>query len=407
MTLGDKQVMTAPVDGGTAEVAVEPSRRQEQAITAAQVADLARLGQKLETLFGKPQDVEWAVADGEVVLLQSRPITTLPPTPAGVPGDDEWPPLQADLAVQPFDLWTQYDLGERWPEPVTPLTWSTGEPIIQRNMDETLSGLKAPYAGKIRWSRRAFGHMYLNEGALIHAYSDGMGFPKGMIAAGLTGVVTITPAENRWQVGKVLQNPGFLWDSFFRWERNIAQFEQAFPQIDAWVDAFMARDLESVSDSQLWQEAQGLWYDRLMYYMRFHSNATSLSITGYNQLESLMGRWLGDKELAQKLTAGLSGVIAAEIVPALWRMAATLRAAGLASSRAGQSSRGRPGPPPRRPRRTIVPPRTGRLPPASRPSLHERGRMASPTLDRGARTGDRGHRRLPARGHGTGCRGSG
>ena len=38
---------------------------------------LAELGRSLEETFGGPQDVEWAIADGELYLLQSRPVTTL------------------------------------------------------------------------------------------------------------------------------------------------------------------------------------------------------------------------------------------------------------------------------------------------------------------------------------------
>lgn len=38
---------------------------------------LAELGRQLEGHFGGPQDVEWAIAGGEVFLLQSRPVTTL------------------------------------------------------------------------------------------------------------------------------------------------------------------------------------------------------------------------------------------------------------------------------------------------------------------------------------------
>jgi pyruvate,water dikinase len=42
-------------------------------------ADLTRVvdaARAAETLFGAPQDVEWTIADGRLVLLQSRPITT-------------------------------------------------------------------------------------------------------------------------------------------------------------------------------------------------------------------------------------------------------------------------------------------------------------------------------------------
>jgi pyruvate, water dikinase len=41
-----------------------------------ELVTLAGLGRSLEECFGSPQDVEWAIADGELYLLQSRPVTT-------------------------------------------------------------------------------------------------------------------------------------------------------------------------------------------------------------------------------------------------------------------------------------------------------------------------------------------
>jgi pyruvate, water dikinase len=38
---------------------------------------LAAMGRRLEEQFGLPQDVEWAIARGDLFLLQSRPVTTL------------------------------------------------------------------------------------------------------------------------------------------------------------------------------------------------------------------------------------------------------------------------------------------------------------------------------------------
>jgi pyruvate, water dikinase len=43
----------------------------------AEIVRLADLGRLLETHFGGPQDVEWALAGGEIHLLQSRPVTSL------------------------------------------------------------------------------------------------------------------------------------------------------------------------------------------------------------------------------------------------------------------------------------------------------------------------------------------
>jgi pyruvate,water dikinase len=46
-------------------------------LDAAELQALALLGRRLEEQFGAPQDVEWAIRDGTIFLLQSRPVTTL------------------------------------------------------------------------------------------------------------------------------------------------------------------------------------------------------------------------------------------------------------------------------------------------------------------------------------------
>jgi phosphohistidine swiveling domain-containing protein len=57
-----------------------------QALPDEQILALTRLGQQVaEGLYGFPQDIEWAVVDGQLYLLQSRPITSLFPTPEGMP----------------------------------------------------------------------------------------------------------------------------------------------------------------------------------------------------------------------------------------------------------------------------------------------------------------------------------
>ena len=48
-----------------------------------QVLQLAALGRRIEAHFGSPQDIEWCIdAGGSVLIVQSRPITTLYPVPA-------------------------------------------------------------------------------------------------------------------------------------------------------------------------------------------------------------------------------------------------------------------------------------------------------------------------------------
>jgi rifampicin phosphotransferase len=81
-TIAAKQrAVHALPDGGTREVAVDPQQQEQPALTDAQVVRLVRLGRRIETHFGRPQDIEWCLADDDFRIVQSRPITTLFPIP--------------------------------------------------------------------------------------------------------------------------------------------------------------------------------------------------------------------------------------------------------------------------------------------------------------------------------------
>ena len=56
--------------------------RAGELLTDAQLVALERLGRTIEAHVGRPQDIEWCLAGGELYVVQSRPITTLYPVPA-------------------------------------------------------------------------------------------------------------------------------------------------------------------------------------------------------------------------------------------------------------------------------------------------------------------------------------
>lgn len=62
------------------------------AITEAQASEIAALADRAADYFGAPQDIEWALAAGELWLVQSRPITTLAAEQELVPIEIEVPP---------------------------------------------------------------------------------------------------------------------------------------------------------------------------------------------------------------------------------------------------------------------------------------------------------------------------
>jgi pyruvate,water dikinase len=62
---------------GTKEIAVPKTKREKQKISDKLILDLARLCQKIEKHYNKPQDIEWAIEKKKIYITQSRPITTL------------------------------------------------------------------------------------------------------------------------------------------------------------------------------------------------------------------------------------------------------------------------------------------------------------------------------------------
>lgn len=85
--LGDKTTVVLPLPSGGVEHITTDGEGDRACLTDAQVVELARLGGRVEDLYGSPQDTEWAIdADGTLWLTQARPITTLYPIPEGRDG---------------------------------------------------------------------------------------------------------------------------------------------------------------------------------------------------------------------------------------------------------------------------------------------------------------------------------
>ena len=80
-------------------------------------AKLHGLGHQIETIFdGVPQDIEWALADGRVRVLQARPITTLSGYQPRL--------VEYNDSLTGNCLWSATNLSEANPVPQTPLTIS-------------------------------------------------------------------------------------------------------------------------------------------------------------------------------------------------------------------------------------------------------------------------------------------
>ena len=141
-TLGAKAVATTPLAGGGVETRPSPAD-ERPTLTTARAGELARLGRAVAEHFGSPQDIEWAIADGTVQLLQSRAITSLFP----VPGDD------------PDALYFSFGAVQGMLQPITPLgrdaigfMLSGVTALVGKRFDLAAAGLLLP-AGERLWIR--------------------------------------------------------------------------------------------------------------------------------------------------------------------------------------------------------------------------------------------------------------
>ena len=124
--VGSKEMMIVADGTATRATGTPAGLRSATVLSPAQAGELARLGLAIERLYGEPVDIEWALAAGELSVVQARPITTPASRPAVGPGEQWNDSLAGDY------LWSNGNLGEAFPDVMTPATWSFVELIMSR-----------------------------------------------------------------------------------------------------------------------------------------------------------------------------------------------------------------------------------------------------------------------------------
>ncbi len=63
--------------GDTVKFDVDKKSQKKQKITDEQIVKLAEIGVGIEEHYGEPMDIEWAIEDDEIYIVQARPVTTI------------------------------------------------------------------------------------------------------------------------------------------------------------------------------------------------------------------------------------------------------------------------------------------------------------------------------------------
>ncbi len=136
--IADKRTAHRPAPGrgeGVVSAPVPEDQAKQPALTDELVRAVAELVRRTGKHFGRPQDIEWAIENGKLYLLQSRPITSL----ANVADPDGVP-----------QLWDNSNIAESYNGITTPLTFSFARTVYEAVYRQFCLILRVPPAAMER-----------------------------------------------------------------------------------------------------------------------------------------------------------------------------------------------------------------------------------------------------------------
>lgn len=88
VNIGSKETQIIYGDKETVEVSVNSDKRKTRALNDREILELMKCGLEIEKHYGMPMDIEWAIKNDIVYILQARAITTLKNSENDITGND-------------------------------------------------------------------------------------------------------------------------------------------------------------------------------------------------------------------------------------------------------------------------------------------------------------------------------
>lgn len=311
---------------GISAVVISDAEAHQPVLSDAQVRAVARLARRASHHFKQPQDIEWAVAAGQLYLLQSRPITTLPgmADPDGV-----------------LNLWDNSNIAESYGGVTTPLTFSFARRCYEEVYRQFCRLMLVPETDIAR-SDQVFRHMLglirgrvyynllnwyrvlallpgfrLNRRFMEQMMGVKEGLPAELLAefehASVRARLRDTFNLSRTVTGLILNH--------FRLPRRIAEFYVRL------ADA-LRNPQPALCDLRMDELAQ--YYRRLEAQLLTRWDAPLINdffaMIFFGAVRVLTGKWCGDTDgtMPNNLLAGAGGIISAEPVQRIREMAQSI-----------------------------------------------------------------------------------
>ena len=334
---------------------VSNNQQNVPSLTDVQLKALIQLGMRVETFYGQPMDIEWALADEQFVLLQARHITT--PTSSAASTKRVYQTSEVDREsiekyrreeVQILEahaeadgtVWCHHNLAEVLPAPL-PMTWA----IIKGFMSGA-GGLGKAYRGLgFHPSKRVddegildliCGRIYVNLNREAELHFDGFPFVHDFNALKQDSQQAMyaqaAPDITRSTASFWLKLPLYairMSKAEMRLRRCRLEFDrlltaEVFPTFQAEVEAERNLWYSDLSDTEMVAKFQAWRAKTLDDFAPKALTATLLAGFSLQRLEAVLQKCLDEtaaKTLASKLISGLPGNLTVETNEKLWQVA--------------------------------------------------------------------------------------
>lgn len=301
-------------------------------------AAVLQVTQRAAQASGFPQDLEWAVQDGALYLLQSRPITTL----TGVFHNRALEPWQASgTPDDPERVWTRAYADEIWTPPVSPLFYDIQNLTAATSAQIRNGGDDAPLPPDIFKYYRAAS--YMDAAVLVRLYASQ---PP---VARRPSLFDLLPPEYRPTLAVAPWNWRGALRRLWRFEvehgkrrgvaRNHRFLEQSWPAFVTEGQRLGDVNISALNDIALEQHLGEVWAlagsvgAECEVAVLYYAQDIKLLLSG------LLERWCGAGEDGHgEVSAGLDDSITVAEADAIWSIGQSLRAANGAAMELARSS---------------------------------------------------------------------
>ena len=232
-TIGRKEwalVLDAVRGSGLARVPVDERRRDASSLDGARLRETVEAALRIEAAYGRPQDIEFAYAGSELVILQSRPITTL----------EEYGPAAGNRQI-----WDNSNIAESYGGVTTPMTFSfikraygivyesfsrvMGiDPAVVRDNADVFENMLGLFKGRVYYNLASWYRVV----QMFPGYEYNKTFMESMMGLGEAGEGGVEEVRAGWARRYFVELPKLV--------KLLARSVRNFARIQKLVDAFMA-----------------------------------------------------------------------------------------------------------------------------------------------------------------------